>query len=72
MTDLTPIIQGLTKAQREALVNCRPWDVITGAGIAAAFCARGFLEDSTICDDGVQLTRLGMAVRAALKGEGHD
>lgn len=68
MTDaeIERIAKGLTKAQREALVCCTPWDVEVGAGPAIAFCANGFLEDSTICDDGVQLTPLGLRVRAYL------
>ena len=61
------IAAGLTKAQREALIGCTPWDVEVGAGPAIAFCAYGFLEDSTICDEGVQLTPLGLAVRDYLK-----
>lgn len=61
------IAAGLTKAQREALVSCTPWDVEVGAGIAIAFCAHGFLEDSTIIDDGVQLTPLGLEVRRILQ-----
>jgi hypothetical protein len=47
------IAASLTKAQREALLKCTPWDVCVGAGIAIAFCANGLLEDSTITDDGV-------------------
>ena len=66
------IAAGLTKAQREALTSCTPWDVEVGAGIAIAFCAHGFLEDSTIIDDGVQLTPLGLEVRAILEQENRD
>ena len=61
----------LTKAQREALVSCTPWDVEVGAGIAIAFCAYGFLEDSTIIDDGVQLTPIGLEVRRILQEQSH-
>lgn len=66
---MTPgeIARGLKKAQREALASCIPWDVEVGAGIAIAFCANGFLQDSSICDDGVELTPLGLAVRAELE-----
>ena len=66
------IATGLSKAQREALVSCTPWDVEVGAGIAIAFCAHGFLEDSTIIDDGVQLSSRGLAVRAHLKETQHE
>ena len=61
------IAAGLTDAQKRALVQCTPWDVEVGAGIAIAFICNGLLEDSTICDDGVQLNRTGHAVRAILK-----
>lgn len=67
MTDPASIARGLTEAQREALVSCTPWDVEVGAGIAIAFCVHGFLQDSTICDDGVELSPIGLAVRAYLK-----
>ncbi len=39
MTD-EEIAKGLTKAQREALIKCTPWDVCVGAGIAIAFWAK--------------------------------
>ena len=65
--DLDVLAKGLTKAQREALVKCTPWDVCVGAGIAIAFCANGLLEDSTITDDGVQLSSTGQQVRAILE-----
>jgi hypothetical protein len=61
------IAAGLSHAQREALIGCTPWDVEVGAGIAIAFICNGLLEDSTICDDGVQLNKTGLAVRAILK-----
>ena len=61
------IAAGLTKAQREALLRCIPWDVCVGAGIAVAFCANGLLEESTIVDDGVQLSETGLAVRTILE-----
>lgn len=61
------IAAGLTDAQKAALIYCDPWDVEVGAGIAIAFICNGLLEDSTICDDGVQLNRTGTAVRAILK-----
>lgn len=48
------IARGLTKAQREALLTCAPWDVEVGAGPAIAFIANGLLQDSTILDDGVE------------------
>lgn len=67
MTDLSKLAAGLSKAQREALVECTPWDVCVGAGIAIAFCANGFLQESTICDDGVELTPRAMALRAYLE-----
>lgn len=67
MPNPAEIAAKLTRAQREALLECTPWDVCTGAGIAIAFCAHGFLQDSTICDDGVELTPLGLAVRAHLE-----
>ena len=57
----------LTKAQREALLKCTPWDVCVGAGIAIAFCANGLIEESTIIDDGVQLSELGQQVRTILE-----
>lgn len=68
---MTPadIARKLTKAQKEALVTCVPFDVCLGAGAAIAFCAYGFLQDSTILDDGVELTPLGLAVRAELMKE---
>lgn len=68
MTDeqIEQITKGLSKAQREALIDCIPWDVEVGAGIAIAFCANGFLQDSSICDCGVELTPLGLRVRAYL------
>ena len=69
MTDPQAIADGLSEAQRRALVECTPWDVCVGAGIAIAFCANGFLEDSTIVDDGVQLTPRALAVRAILAKE---
>lgn len=65
--DLDVLAKGLTKAQREALVKCTPWDVCVGAGIAIAFCANGFLEESTIVDDGVQLSKRGLRLRAHLE-----
>ena len=65
------IAASLTKAQREALLKCTPWDVCVGAGIAIAFCANGLLEDSTITDDGVQLSSTGQQVRAILEKQ-HD
>ena len=71
MVEAETIAKGLTKAQREALLSCTPWDVEVGAGIAIAFCCHGFLEDSTITDDGVQLTPLGLEVRRHLL-EGAD
>ena len=67
MTDPQAIADGLSEAQRRALVECTPWDVCVGAGIAIAFCANGFLEDSTIVDDGVQLTPCALAVRAIIR-----
>ena len=71
---MTPgeIARGLTKAQREALAKCRPWDVEVGAGIAIAFICNGLIEESTITDDGVQLTPLGLAVRAELERNSHE
>jgi hypothetical protein len=67
------IAAGLTKAQREALVSCNPWDVEVGVGIAIAFIVNGFLQDSTICDDGVELTPLAISVRNHLtKGTSDD
>lgn len=60
------IAASLTKAQRDALLKCTPWDVCVGAGIAIAFCANGLLEDSTITDDGVQLSSTGQQVRTIL------
>lgn len=66
MTDLDAVIAGLTEAQRRALVECVPWDVCVGAGIAIAFCANGFLQDGTIIDDAVELSPLGLAVRERL------
>lgn len=64
--ELDALAARLTDAQREALVECVPWDVCVGAGIAVAFCANGFLQDSTILDDGVELTPLGLALRKRL------
>ena len=61
------IAASLTKAQREALLKCTPWDVCVGAGIAIAFCANGLIEESTIIDDGVQLSELGHQVRTILE-----
>ena len=61
------IAAGLTKAQREALLKCTPWDVCVGAGIAIAFCANGLLEESAILDDGVQLSSTGQQVRTILE-----
>ena len=71
MTD-EEIAKGLTKAQREALIKCTPWDVCVGAGIAIAFCAYDLLEDSTIVDDGVQLNTRGLRVRAILEKQDDD
>lgn len=65
--DIEQIARGLSEAQRKALVSCAPWDVEVGAGIAIAFCANNFLEESTILDEGVQLTPLGLAVRYYLE-----
>lgn len=70
--DLAEIARKLTKAQREALLECTPWDVEVGAGPAIAFIANGFLEDSTIIDDGVQLSRLGLDVRDHIIKEQND
>ncbi|MCW2405017.1 hypothetical protein M2336_001646 [Sphingobium sp. B1D7B] len=67
MTTPAEIARKLSEAQKRALVECTPWDVEVGAGIAAAFVVNGLLEDSTIIDDGVQLSRLGLAVRAILE-----
>lgn len=66
------IAASLTKAQREALLRCVPWDVCVGAGIAVAFCANGLLEESTILDDGVQLSATGLAVRTILERNRND
>jgi hypothetical protein len=68
---MTPeqIAAGLSEAQKRALLNCTPWDVCVGAGIAIAFCANGFLQDSTILDDGVELTPVAQAVRLILEQE---
>lgn len=68
MTDPHTIAAGLTKAQREALLGCCPWDIAElPAGVAVRFCQLGFLRESTICDDGVELTPLGQQVKAILK-----
>lgn len=72
MTDLDKLAKSLTKAQREALVDCIPWDVEVGAGIAIAFCAYGFLQESSICDCGVELTPQALALRAHLKGQSDE
>ena len=72
--DLETIAAGFSEMVKDALRTCRPWDVEVGAGIAIAFCANGLLEDSTICDDGVQLSPLGLQLRTYLesrtRGEG--
>ena len=67
MTEAQEVLDKLTEAQKRALLDCTPWDVCVGAGIAVAFCAHGFLQDSTILDDGVELTPIGLAVRALLE-----
>lgn len=67
MNNPVELARKLTKAQREALMDCIAWDVEVGAGIAIAFCAYGFLQESSICDCGVELTPLGLAVRAELE-----
>jgi hypothetical protein len=66
---MTPseIAAKLTSAQREALLECTPWDVHVRAVIAFDFCSSGFLQESTILDDAVELTPLGLAVRAHLE-----
>lgn len=66
------IIAGLSEATKTAIRQCRPWDVEVGAGAAVAMCANDLLQDSTICDDGVELNQRGLAVRARLleQGEG--
>ena len=66
-TDIEALARSLTKAQREALVKCIPWDVELGAGAAIAFCAHGFLQESSITDCGVELTPLALRVRDYLK-----
>jgi hypothetical protein len=68
-TEAERVAMGLTKAAKRALLECTPWDVEVSVGVAIAFCANGLLEDSTIVDDGVQLSDLGLQVRAALSQE---
>lgn len=65
--EIDAIIARMSEAQREALLECTPWDVEIGAGIAAVFISYGFLQDGTVLDDGVELTDRGCAVRARLK-----
>lgn len=72
MTDAAKIARGLTKAQQEALLECDRWDVEVGAGIEIAFIRNGLIEESNIICDGVQLTPLGLAVRAELERNNHD
>jgi hypothetical protein len=57
----------LSASQSRALVECTPWDVCVGTGIAIAFCVNGLLDGGTIVADGAQLTSLGNEVRAVLK-----
>ena len=66
-TDIEALARSLTEVQREALVECIPWDVALGAGVAVAFCAHGFLQESSITDCGVELTPLALRVRDYLK-----
>jgi len=51
----------------DAGLDCTPWDVEVGAGPAITFCANGLLQESTITDDGVELSALGLAVRQVLE-----
>ncbi len=67
MTEAERIAAGLTPAQKAALLDCTPWDVEVGAGPAITFCANGLLQESTITDDGVELSALGLAVRQVLE-----
>jgi len=67
MTEAERIAAGLTPAQKAALLDCTPWDVEVGVGPAIAFCANGLLQESTIIDDGVELSPLGLAVRKVLE-----
>lgn len=68
--DVEAVARSLTKTQREALLGCNPWDVEVGIGPAIAFICNGLLQNSTLLNDGIELTPLGLAVRAHLKGEG--
>ena len=68
--DVDKIIAGLSEATKDAIRKCTPWDVEVGVGAAIAMCANDLLQDSTICDDGVELNQRGLAVRARLLGEG--
>ena len=67
MTEAERIAAGLTPAQKAALLDCRPWDVEVGAGPAIVFWANRLLQESTITDDGVELSPLGLAVRKVLE-----
>lgn len=66
MNNPAETVAAMTETQKEALLDCTPWDVCVGAGIAMAFCFYDILEDSTLIDDAVQLNAKGQAVRALL------
>jgi hypothetical protein len=63
MTDLTPIIQGLTEAQRDAVLF---WPRgFWGANTSRALLRKGLIYRG-------DLSETGLRVRAALKGEVHE
>lgn len=69
MTDIAKIAEGLTEATCEALLSCHPWDVEAGAGPAVQMMQNRLVRESTILDDAVELTTLGLALRAYLEAK---